>query len=417
MVSDAKASGLQPNQTTLLYDAYIHITGQLRKRRGQSDIKTPVGPIVASRTIQALKWFDTPTIDKLLAVIDGKFYSYDQTTKTWSVYFNSAITDINEHVSVAQLSDDLWWTDSSKGAIRKWDSAGAGTVSTVAGSPAATILMSASLRLVAAGVPTAPNTLFFSDYLDGASWPVLQAIGVGEDGDPITCIKKWQKYFIIVGKQQSVYMVDANPGYGNVISFPVLEVHASIGCVAKRSMCQVGQDMFFLSRNGVMKVTPQDNTDTNVLVPLPVSQPVQDIIRNIRWPFAYLSCAVCYNNHYLLSVPVNSNVPDTIIVFSYITGSWAGIWRNQEAIDFVEQPYLGATRLIVGCTDGCVKESRDYIAENVELASDYTDDGTQVETVVVSRAMTFQDDMSSKTPFYLEAEFFSKTGDIEVYAL
>jgi hypothetical protein len=81
MVSNAKASGLQPNQTALLYDAYIHITAQIRKRRGQSDIKVPIGPIVSGRTIQALKWFDTPTIDKLLAVIDGKFYAYDQTTR------------------------------------------------------------------------------------------------------------------------------------------------------------------------------------------------------------------------------------------------------------------------------------------------------------------------------------------------
>ena len=250
-----------------------------------------------------------------------------------------------------------------------------------------------------------------------SSWPVLQAIGVGEDGDPITCIKKWQKHLLIVGKLQSMYMVDANPAYGNVLSFPVLEIHASIGCLAKRSMCQVGQDMFFLSRNGVMKVTPQEATDTNVLVPLPISQPVQDIIYRIRWPYAYKSCAICYNNHYILSIPVDSNDPDTVLVYSYITGSWAGIWRNHNILEFCEQPYLGATRLLCGYSTGHVKEARDYIQENAELASDFTDDGIPVETVVVTRAMIFQDDMSPKTPFYLEAEFFSKTGDIEIYAI
>lgn len=416
MVSSAKASGIGETESALIHDAYIHIAGQLRKRRGVQDLKIPVGSIVPGRTIQGLKWFDTPTLDRLLAVTDGKFYQYDQSLKSWSVLVNAAITNVDEQVSIAQLSDDLWWTDSSKAGIRKWDSA-SNTVSTVAGSPAATILMSVSLRLVAAGISTAPNTLWFSDYLDGNSWPVLQAIGVGEDGDPITCIKKWQKYYLIVAKAQSVYMVDASPSYGAVISFPVLEIHASVGCSAKRSMCQVGQDMFFLSRNGVMKVTPQDATDTNVLVPLPVSQPIQDIIYTIRWPFAYKSVAACYNNHYFLSVPINSNDPDTVLVFSYVTGTWAGIWRHQTIIDFCEQPYLGATRLICGYVDGRVKEARDYVQENFELAQDYTDDGVPVEMVLITRAMTFADDMSSKTPYYLEAEFFSKTGDIEIYAI
>jgi hypothetical protein len=335
----------------------------------------------------------------------------------WSLFITAGITNPQEQISIAQLSDDLWWTDSSKGAIRKWDSAGAGTVSTVAGSPAATILMSASLRLVAAGMPTAPNTLAFSDYLDGGSWPVLQMIGIGEDGDPIRCIKKWQKYYIIVGKLQSIYMVNANPQYGAVVAFPVMEVHASIGCVAKRTMCQLGQDMFFLSRNGVMKVTPQEATDTNVLVPLPVSQPIQDVINNIRWAFADSSCAVSYNNHYILSVPVNSNDPDTVLVFSYVTNSWAGIWRNQQILEFCEQPYLGGTRLVCGYVNGSVKESRDYIQENLELAQDFTDDGVAVKSEIVSRAMFFNDDMSPKTPYYLEIEFFSKTGNIEVYAI
>jgi hypothetical protein len=417
MVSFAKASSIKTNMAALIYDSNIHITGQVRKRRGVTDLKTPAGPIVAGKAIQALKWFDTPTIDKLLAVIDGKIYSYDQSLRTWSIFIDAAITNPDEQVSVAQLSDDLWWTDSTKPGIRKWDSAGAGTVSTVAGSPAATILMSASLRLVAAGMPTAPNTLWFSDFLDGNNWPVLQAIGIGEDGDPIVAIKKWQKYMIVVAKLQSIYMVDANPGYGAVVSFPVLEVHASIGCVAKRTMCQLGQDMYFLSKNGVMRVTPQEATDTNVLVPLPVSQPIQDILNNIRWSFAYRSCAVSYNNHYLLSVPLYSNFPDTLLVYSNVTGSWVGIWRGFKIVEMIEQPYLGTTRLVVGEADGKVREGKDYILEGDELAIDYTDDGVEIEAVLKTRAMVFEDDMCPKTPYYLEVEFFTRTGDIEVYVI
>ena len=264
MVSYAKASGLGVDQCALLYDSTIHVTGQARKRRGLSDIKTPVGPIVSGKVVQRLKWYDTSTNDRLLAVINGSIYSYDQSTGVWTVYIAAAITNADENVSIVQLSDNIYWTDSTKTGIRKWkwDTA---AITTVPSSPAAQILMSVSLRLVAAGIQAYPNTLWFSDYLNGDSWPVTQAIGIGEDGDPITGIKKWQKYNLIVTKAQSVYMVDANPQYGAVASFPVLEIHASIGCVSKRSLCQLGQDMFFLSKNGVMRVTPQDATDTKCL--------------------------------------------------------------------------------------------------------------------------------------------------------
>lgn len=416
MVSNAKSSGLQLNQSALIYNAYIHITGQLRKRRGISEITSPLGPIVAGKPIQGLKWFDTPTIDCLLAATNGKIYKYDQPTKTWSVYINAAITNLDEQISIVQLSDDLFWTDSTKAGIRKWDSSTL-AITTVPGPTGATILMSVSLRLAAAGMQIYPSTLWFSDYLDGNSWPATQAIGIGEDGDPITGIKKWQKHFLIVGKYQSIYYVDANPSYGSVAAFPVLEITPSVGLTARRSMCQVGQDMFFLSRNGVMKVTPAEATDTIVTVPLPVSQPIQDYIHRIRWPIAHKSCACSYNNHYLLSVPINSNEPDTLLIYSQVTGSWVGVWPHQDVIDFCEQPYLGATRLIMGCLDGCVKEHRDYIADNAELDIDYEDDTAPIETVIVSRAMIFQEAMSSKTPFYLEVELFSKTGWVEVYAI
>ena len=126
MVSFAKAGGLPQNQSALLYDAEIHITGQVRKRRGVSDIKTPIGPIVTGKTIQGLKWFDTPTLDRLLAVVNGKFYQYDQPTHTWSVLIDDAVNTDEEQISIAQLSDTLFWTDSSVDGIVTWDRFGDG---------------------------------------------------------------------------------------------------------------------------------------------------------------------------------------------------------------------------------------------------------------------------------------------------
>jgi hypothetical protein len=87
------------------------------------------------------------------------------------------------------------------------------------------------------------------------------------------------------------------------------------------------------------------------------------------------------------------------------------------AIDFCEQPFQGQTRLLIGDNTGRVLEARDYIQENNEVALDYTDSGSAVESIVRTRAMTFNDGMSTKTPYYLECEFYSKDGVIEVYAI
>jgi hypothetical protein len=423
-VSFAKPSTLQLNQAAYLQNVYISFTGQLRKRRGTDNLED--GFVAAEgKRIQCLFWYNTSTLEKLLAVSDGKFYEFDESAGVWNLYFNAAIGNIDEMVSVCQLSDKLYWTDTGSAGIRTWNGT---AVSTISGTsvPIASLLECFTNRLIASGVSTVPDAVYFSDLLDGGVWNVLNILRVGADGDPVVAIQSWQESLLLVFKQMSTWLIDISPVV-SVAEFPIKNIHRSVGCVAWRSISQVGQDIFFLSRNGVMSIQKQIATSQNVIA-LAVSQPVQDVIESIRWEYAYKSTSIFYSNHYMLMVPVNSTEPDTAIVWSELTKSWAGVWTGLSATDLIEQPFLGTTRLIFGLNNGEVRTALDNVTEAEEDYDTFTDGfgnllipatipvqiptAAQLVSIVRTRAMEFGETMSPKSGWYLEAEFLAKNGDI-----
>lgn len=382
MVSFAKPSGLQATQAQYLKNASIQILGELRKRRGTRSLDEGRWVAAEGKRIQNLIWYNTTTTDALLAIADGKFYFFNEATETWDLYFNSAITNVDEMVSTAQLSDNLWWTDSTKTGIRRWNGS---AVSTVAGSPIATILESYTQRLIASGVSTVPDGIYFSDILDGTVWNVLNILRVGAEGDPIVAIRGWQNTYLLVFKLKSTWLIDVNPTL-SVAGMSIWNIHRTIGCAARRSVAQCGQDVFFLSRSGVMAVQKQVATDNN-MVPVPMSQNIQDVVYNIRWDYVHKAAGVFYNNHYLLSLPVNSNEPDVTIVYSYLTASWAGIWESSALFsitDVIEQPFFGRTRMIMGSSDGDVRESLDYLTDAEESEDTFVDTGAIVAAATLT---------------------------------
>jgi hypothetical protein len=423
-VSFSKPATLSVSQAAYLQNVNIHITGQLRKRRGTRNLEDGFVSLENQR-IQCLFWYNTVLTEGLLAVANGKFYKFNESTQVWDLYFDAAITNIDEMVAVCQLSDSLWWTDRNSAGIRRWNGT---VVSTISGAsvPIATLLVSFTARLIASGVASVPDAIYFSDFLDGSVWNVLNIIRVGADGEPIVAIQAWQDSMLLVFKEQSTWMIDVSPVV-SVAEFPLKNIHQTVGCVAWRSISQVGQDVFFLSRNGVMSIQKQLATSNNA-IQVPVSLNVQDVINTIRWEYAYKSSAIFYNNQYILFIPVDSNEPDTALVWNELTKSWAGVAKGVTATDLIEQPYLGTTRLVIGSASGDVRTLRDDVLEGDETYSTFTDGlgnlvipatiptvlpfADDVESIVRTRAMEFNDVMSPKSGWYLEAEFLAKNGDI-----
>ena len=228
-------------------------------------------------------------------------------------------------------------------------------------------------------------------------------------------------------------MLDATPTT-SVANMTLKNVHRTVGCLAKRSIAQVGQDLWFLSRSGVQSVARQVATSNNVIA-VPVSQPIHDLIQGINWPYAYKSTGVFYNNVYILAVPIYpSEEPNVALVYHYLTNSWV-TWTGFEATAFLEQPIEGRTRLLIGNAAGEVREALDNEPEvDDDIHTEIYLDGPgglsmpfdipsppfplhYVEATMRTRAMEFAEPVNPKSGFYLECEFFSHTGEVTIRAV
>jgi hypothetical protein len=227
-------------------------------------------------------------------------------------------------------------------------------------------------------------------------------------------LKSWLDTGIVVFKRNSVFIVDANP-LSSVSNFLIKRVHRTVGCVAKGSVCQVGQDVWFLAKSGIQSMQRQLATSDSQ-VTAPVSVPIQDVINNIRWDQVYKAKATCYNNYYILAVPVDSNELDTLIVYHYLTGGWA-IFDGWNVACFYEQPYQGASRLLIGQTNGDVVEWRDYIPELQDSPSDFQDKGIDIETELVTKAFIFGEPLNHKVGFYGELDVLTQDVTFSIYAI
>jgi hypothetical protein len=425
---------LEANQAAYIKNCHIHFNGQLRKRRGMENLEEGYVDSVGKR-IQGGWFYQTTTEERLLVVSNGLIYEYVESLGTWELFINASINDINEQVDLVQLSDDLYWTDTAEDGIRRWEWA----TETITTQPTTTpnavenasILVSFTNRLIVAGIPSIPDGIAFSDFLDGTQFDTTNVIRVGADGDPIIALKPWQDHFLLVFKEKSTWVIDINP-VTPVAQVEIKLIHSTIGCCAKRSICQVGQDVFFLSRNGVMSVQKQIATSNNV-IPIPVSFALSDVIDTINWEFAYKSAAVFYKNIYMLMVPVNENEPNTGLVYSYLQQAWAGVWDGIKATFLMEQPFLGSTRLIAGTDQGEVKTSRDRLGDSEDLPETFIDGygsltlpvtldaafpaGQEIESELITRGLFFGEAFNPKLAWYLEAEFQAKESDLEIYAI
>lgn len=114
-----------------------------------------------------------------------------------------------------------------------------------------------------------------------------------------------------------------------------------VGCVARKSIIQVGNNVLFLSDNGVYGANFQDlyNLRGNEV---PLSSPINPIIQRINRGVWDKSVGVYFDNRYYLAVPLDgSQVNNAILIFNFINKQW-------ESIDTTNAPNWDISDLIVG---------------------------------------------------------------------
>ena len=299
-------------------------------------------------------------------------------------------------------------------------------------------LVSHTQRLFCASADTTllPDTLYFSDILDGESWDPAGSVRIGGDGDPITGLFSWFGFRLLVLKERSIWYVDANPSQ-DPADWEIGLVSGNIGCVSHRSIVGVGADVLFLSRDGVRSLA-QIQAGTQTDVGLPISAPIKDIVSKINRSKLHLCDAVSWNNRYLLAAPLSdfedlltedqlpiltesdqeiltgsANANNCVLVYHLLAKAWIGYWTNWSVSDFIPTSFSsngpilmwGGEVLSANSGSGQVWSFSDYLPNTRTDPSPITaffDSGYPYESRIITKAYNFNEPIPQKTGYNVQ---------------
>lgn len=412
-VSNLRASLLQPNQSALMQNFDINVRGEAITRRGSLRLGGTIDTTFHS--VKGLTFYDTPSNAYLVAgTLSGPRYFNGTTWPVLSVGNPIGVGGLTRNdVSFAQGVNTLYMADGYNG-LYGWDGTtmnslgGIGNTNPPDG-PA--LLCWHTDRLCAAGMGTERDAIYFSQFLDGATWDRAAwqiRVGAGE-GDDITGLMPWSDFNLIVFKRRSIWIVNCDPTLA-VSQFEIKPITRAIGCNAPKTAAQVGDDVFFLSTQGVRSLKRTIASEQQQDIGPALSQPIQDYIDRINPAVvSYMSAGIHWNNRYIISAPLDSaTTPNYIFVYSTLTNSWSGFWTGMGGKYFsVRVPTVGQTARMVFVTGEFVHEWLDYVLPANEVTATFQDNGTDIACRLLTRAMNFQDQISPKTGLSCEVEYAS----------
>lgn len=410
-----RASLLPPNVAQYLQNIIIDSNGLAKTRFGADGLGTPP----ASGRSQGVAYFDTPTYELLLLARGGAIRKWDGAT--WASVGSYTALNSTVDVTMKQGFDKVYISDGS-GNWYSYDGATAtdlGNTVGAAGSPpvGATLMEWHTERMFASGVASKPDTIWVSDPLDAIAGKWNHAdfsfrVGRGE-GENIVAIASMQDSFLIVFKQDSIWIVNAPPESANAAAYQIQTLTRGVGCVGKRAWCRNGNDILFMSRDGVRSLRRMEYVGNDYEVSLPISQPMQPYIDQINWSAANTICAIKYRHFVFFAIPTGSNTsPDTVLVWNARTETWMGVWTGWTPNQFVITRFLDLERLIISDSTGKCNQWKDYASE--DLDSTYLDNAVDIATDIKLRSFMFGEPVNNKDGRYFEARFVESSGNANI---
>jgi hypothetical protein len=415
--SSARKNQLAANMLALGVNLVIEKNGQLMTRWGTSRVGTDAA--TANRVL-GLAYFDTPALEWLLRVIQNgataKVQQHDGDAASAWTDVAGFTPDADAPVEIVPAVDKLYFFNGVD-RVRSWDGSAWVTLgSTTTDAPLAALAEWCNYRMFAAGVATAPDTVYFSDILDASDghWGHVAKsfrVGAGE-GDPITALRRWTGTNLAVLKRSSLWVANVDPTVSLGATMALECVHDSIGCLSHRTVRRVGNDLFFLAADGVRSMQQSIADQQSNQVTPPVSEPVKDMFQRINPAAAGTACAEAFNHRYLIAIPVDGAAqPNVVLCFNALRKCWEGYWTGQLPTGFARSYFAGLQRLNWGQSDGRVMQWRNWVLPANETASDFADAGTAIATTCGLRSHNFQEPKNDKKGLVVELEFDENRAD------
>ena len=141
--------------------------------------------------------------------------------------------------------------------------------------------------------------------------------------DRVVAIQPFSEDNLVVFNRNTIHLIRGVTGA--LEETVVQEITREVGCLARKSVVQVGNQIFFLSDNGVYAVRFEDLYNLRG-ASIPLSESIDPIIKRINKDYAYKAVAIYHDNRYYLSVPLDSStVNNTILVYNFLNNGWESI--------------------------------------------------------------------------------------------
>lgn len=220
------------------------------------------------------------------------------------------------------------------------------------------------------------------------------------DGDKIMALGTFQSV-IIIFKQFSIYQMTFDDTGDPVVT----SVTNAAGCVSARSVINVENDLYFLSREGVRVLGNEPNFFSSIRTNI-LSKRIEPTTNTINETSYTKSNGIYFNNQYMLSVPTSNSTIDTTLVYNKQFQAWSK-WQGTEADGYTKYVNSDNEQILVFL-------SADGTQANEFTPGVYTDDGVPITSYLLSKVFDFKNPDITKYFVDLGLMFRTISGQVEL---
>lgn len=177
------------------------------------------------------------------------------------------------------------------------------------------------------------DEIIASDILDYNTYDALQnqfRITAGIS-DHVEGLYPFAEDNLLVFNRNSIHLIQGVSG--ELEDTQVRLVTDEIGCVARKTIVQVGNEILFLSDNGVYAAAFGDLYNLRG-AGVPLSESVKATIDRINKAYAFKSVAAYHNNRYYLAFPIDDSVVNNaLLIYNFLNKGWESLDTNQSGWD------------------------------------------------------------------------------------
>jgi hypothetical protein len=235
------------------------------------------------------------------------------------------------------------------------------------------------------------DEIIASDILDADTYDQIEnQFRIASGGaDYVVALQPFAEDNLLVLMRNSIHLITGISG--DLEDTVVKEITREVGCIARKSVVQVGNQVFFLSDNGVYSVDFGDLYNLRGSS-LPISEAIDPLIQRINPDYAENSVATYNDNRYYISIPLDaSTTNNAILVFNFLNQGW-------ESLDTIDQDGWNINNIIRAGSGGPNKLYAINSFGGIHILNERVDD---VDNIVLTPGGT-------TASYYIESELTTR---------